>query len=666
MKRLFLRLIFAFCLLPFAFYLPAKGQDSISTQNLNTVKWSGRTSIPSLSTTGNAVCYFDKTLGKIQCSQNGGAFADLGGGSSGITISTTTITGGTDTRVLFDDAGTVGEDAGLVFNKTTNFLTVTGGGITLSTSTINKVTITPPATSATFTIADGKTFTISNTLTLAGTDSTVMTFPSTSATIARTDAANTFTGHQTIEGVTSTGATGTGRFVFDNTPTLITPVLGVATATSINGLTITSSTGTFTLTNGKTFSVAKSLTLDGTDSTTMTFPTTSATIARTDAGQTFTGTQAFGAITASGTIVQTSASATAFESGPNGSTNPVLRLVNSAASAATGVSITGRAAGASAEITALSSGTDENLKLTPKGAGVVFIPGGSAAAPALTLLATGNGFYSLGGGLLRIASGGNASAAFGAGTHFFYDSAGSGNVNLQVVTANEMLVGGSDAGTTNVISALNPFHNSSGTPAAGFGAAVKFSLKSSTTATQDAAQIAALWTTATHASRTADLVFYTVTGAAALAEGMRLTGAGLIRNPTITADTGLTDTAVCQDTTNHEFHSGSGAAGICLGTSSARFKHDIIDLNEGLNTVLKLRPRNFFYNKGVVDSGIRRQYGFIAEETDPVAPGIVVKSPTGQANSVDYGALFPILVKSIQEMQAEIDQLKRDLAAQKK
>lgn len=47
-------------------------------------------------------------------------------------------------------------------------------------------------------IASGKTLTVSNSLTLAGTDSTTMTFPGTSATIARTDAANTFTGVQTM------------------------------------------------------------------------------------------------------------------------------------------------------------------------------------------------------------------------------------------------------------------------------------------------------------------------------------------------------------------------------------------------------------------------------------------------------------------------------------
>lgn len=80
----------------------------------------------------------------------------------------------------------------------------------------------------------GKMLMVNNSLTLAGTDGTTMTFPSTSATVARTDAANVFTGHQTIEGVATTGATGTGKLVFDGTPTLVTPVLGVASATSLS------------------------------------------------------------------------------------------------------------------------------------------------------------------------------------------------------------------------------------------------------------------------------------------------------------------------------------------------------------------------------------------------------------------------------------------------
>ena len=83
--------------------------------------------------------------------------------------------------------------------------------------------------------------------------------------------------------------TGTGNPVLQTSPTLTTPVLGVATATSINGLTITSSTGTLTITNAKTLAVTNTLTLSGTDSTVMTFPTTSATVARTDAANAFTG-----------------------------------------------------------------------------------------------------------------------------------------------------------------------------------------------------------------------------------------------------------------------------------------------------------------------------------------------------------------------------------------
>jgi hypothetical protein len=40
-------------------------------------------------------------------------------------------------------------------------------------------------------------------------------------------------GHVTLEGVTSTGATGTGNLVFSSSPTFITPTLGAATATTI-------------------------------------------------------------------------------------------------------------------------------------------------------------------------------------------------------------------------------------------------------------------------------------------------------------------------------------------------------------------------------------------------------------------------------------------------
>jgi hypothetical protein len=89
--------------------------------------------------------------------------------------------------------------------------------------------------------------------------------------------------HLTLAEYTSTGS---GTFVRQTSPVLTTPSLGVASATSINGLTITASTGTFTLANTKVLTVNNTLTFTGTDSTSFAFPTTSGTLALVT--QTFT------------------------------------------------------------------------------------------------------------------------------------------------------------------------------------------------------------------------------------------------------------------------------------------------------------------------------------------------------------------------------------------
>jgi hypothetical protein len=58
--------------------------------------------------------------------------------------------------------------------------------------------------------------------------------------------------------------TGTGLCVFNNAPTLIAPVLGAATATSINGLQIDTTTGMIDVTNGKTLTVTGDATISAT------------------------------------------------------------------------------------------------------------------------------------------------------------------------------------------------------------------------------------------------------------------------------------------------------------------------------------------------------------------------------------------------------------------
>lgn len=102
----------------------------------------------------------------------------------------------------------------------------------------------------------------------------------------------------TVTSVTISGtanqitATGTCTNTAVITCTLSLPSALILPGT-VNGLTITTTTGVLTIANAKTATINNSIVISGTDSTTMTFPTTSATIARTDAGQTFTGVNTF-------------------------------------------------------------------------------------------------------------------------------------------------------------------------------------------------------------------------------------------------------------------------------------------------------------------------------------------------------------------------------------
>ena len=70
-----------------------------------------------------------------------------------------------------------------------------------------------------------------------------------------------------------TASTGTGSVVLSSSPTLTTPVLGVASATSVNKVTITApATGsTLTIANGKTLTASNTLTFTGTDASSVAF-----------------------------------------------------------------------------------------------------------------------------------------------------------------------------------------------------------------------------------------------------------------------------------------------------------------------------------------------------------------------------------------------------------
>ena len=82
-----------------------------------------------------------------------------------------------------------------------------------------------------------------------------------------------------------------------------------------------------------------------------------------------------------------------------------------------------------------------------------------------------------------------------------------------------------ETGNTNTVQTfLTNALSSSGTAATGLGLRELYQLESSTTNAQNAAAIDVVWSDATHASRTGDIVFSTVAGAASLAEAFRIGG----------------------------------------------------------------------------------------------------------------------------------------------
>lgn len=129
----------------------------------------------------------------------------------------------------------------------------------------------------------------------------------------------------------------------------------------------------------------------------------------------------------------------------------------------------------------------------------------------------------------------------------------------------------------------------------------------------------------------------------------------------LASDTGHLDNTVCVDSTGN-LVKGSGAAGICAGTSSARFKTQIADLRgDAVSKVMALRPVSYFYKKGYGDDGATQKLGFTAEDMDRAIPEIVGRDQSGKPNTIDMNGMIPVIVKAIQQQQAEIDSLKARL-----
>jgi hypothetical protein len=305
---------------------------------------------------GCAACTVTVTVKQVPATARVGA--PSGGGSTSLAIGATAITGGTTGRVLFDNAGVVGEDADFTFATDTVTITkaVIGGGSAITSSGPGGALGSNAFTSTAYAPVASPTFT--------GT----VTIP-TPFTLGAVSVASTGTQLNYLNASSGTTGTTSTNVVFSTSPTLVTPTLGVASATS-ETLTGTGGAGfidlavqssapstpasnhirifntsvnkfgwigasgnvrTFdgTLTASRVYTLpdadtsfpvfGQTITFAGpTAARTVTLPDANFTAARTDAGQTFIGPQVITEVVGSSALTITGATQT--------SSNPVINI----------------------------------------------------------------------------------------------------------------------------------------------------------------------------------------------------------------------------------------------------------------------------------------------------------------------------------------------------
>ena len=155
------------------------------------------------------------------------------------------------------------KDEGVNLTTSLTSLDFVGAGVTAS-NTGGAVTVTITGGGG-----SGGTVTSASVVSANGFAGTVANATTTPAITLTTTVTGILQGNGTA--ISAASATGSGDVVLATSPTLITPVLGVAAATSVNKVSFTAPTtgSTLTIVDGKTLTASNTLTFSGTDGSTL-------------------------------------------------------------------------------------------------------------------------------------------------------------------------------------------------------------------------------------------------------------------------------------------------------------------------------------------------------------------------------------------------------------
>jgi hypothetical protein len=110
-------------------------------------------------------------------------------------------------------------------------------------------------------------------------------------------------------------------------------------------------------------------------------------------------------------------------------------------------------------------------------------------------------------------------------------------------------------------------------------------------------------------------------------------------------------------------------AAVAAGTpSDARLKKEIVPIQGGLSSVMKLRPVNYLRKPSLSSSDYTiRENGFIAQELMTVLPEVVYEArDTEKIFKVNYISIIPVLTKALQEQQQQIQAQQQQIDELKK